>query len=58
MGEVSFADAAALSEPANVWAAQTVWMRRIAATVTTELVERWSDPGRLTNLAVTPSATT
>jgi glyoxylase-like metal-dependent hydrolase (beta-lactamase superfamily II) len=43
MGEVSFADAAALAEPANAWAAQTVWMRRIAEAVTAELVERWSD---------------
>jgi hypothetical protein len=43
IGEVSFADAAALGEPANAWAAQTVWMRRIAEAVTTELVERWSD---------------
>jgi hypothetical protein len=43
MGGVSFADAAALAEPANAWAAQTVWMRRIAEAVTAELVERWSD---------------
>jgi len=43
LGEASFADAAALAEPANVWAAQTVWMRRIGGAVTAELVERWSD---------------
>jgi glyoxylase-like metal-dependent hydrolase (beta-lactamase superfamily II) len=43
MGEVSFTDAAALAEPANAWAAQMAWMRRIAAVVTAELVERWSD---------------
>jgi hypothetical protein len=42
-GEVSFTDAAALAEPANAWAAQMAWMRRIAAVVTAELVERWSD---------------
>ncbi len=42
MGEVSFADAAALAEPANAWAAQIVWIRRISEAVTAELTERWS----------------
>jgi hypothetical protein len=43
MGKISLADAAALAEPANVWAAQTVWIRRVADAVTAELVDRWSD---------------
>ncbi len=43
MGEVPFAEAAALAELVNVWAAQTVWIGRVAERVTAELVERWRD---------------
>ena len=43
MGNVSFADAMAEAEPANAWAAQAVYMQRIGAAVTAELVDRWSD---------------
>lgn len=32
---------AALAEPANFWAAQTVWLDRIAQSVTSELIDRW-----------------
>ena len=43
MGTVSYADAMAEAEPANAWAAQAVYMQRIGAAVTDELVDRWSD---------------
>jgi hypothetical protein len=43
MGSISYADAAAGIEPANAWAAVTVWFDRIAGAVTTELAERWGD---------------
>jgi glyoxylase-like metal-dependent hydrolase (beta-lactamase superfamily II) len=43
MGEVSYMDAMAAAEPANAWAAQTVYFQRIAAAATEELVQRWSD---------------
>ena len=43
MGTVSYADAMAEAEPANAWAAQAVYMQRIGAAVTAELVDRWSD---------------
>jgi glyoxylase-like metal-dependent hydrolase (beta-lactamase superfamily II) len=43
MGEVSYAEAMAAAEPANAWAAQTVYFQRIASAVTAELVKRWSD---------------
>jgi hypothetical protein len=42
MSEISFNDIdAALAEPANVWAAQKVWIDKIAQSVTSELVNRW-----------------
>lgn len=43
MGAISYVDAMAEAEPANAWAAQTVWFQRIATAVTAELVSRWSD---------------
>ena len=42
MSDFSFAEAAAsLAEPANVWAAQKVWIDEIAQSVTAELIGRW-----------------
>jgi glyoxylase-like metal-dependent hydrolase (beta-lactamase superfamily II) len=41
MGDVSFTSAAAEVEPANSWAAQTVWINRVARAVTEELIDRW-----------------
>ena len=42
MGEISFSDIdAALAEPANVWAAQKVWIDKVAQSVTSELIDRW-----------------
>jgi glyoxylase-like metal-dependent hydrolase (beta-lactamase superfamily II) len=32
---------ASLAEPANFWAATTVWLDRIAQSVTSELIDRW-----------------
>jgi glyoxylase-like metal-dependent hydrolase (beta-lactamase superfamily II) len=43
MGEVAYGDAMAAAEPANAWAAQTVWFQLISSAVTKELIERWSD---------------
>ena len=40
MGKVPFAPAA---EPANAWAAQTVWFDQVATQVTKELVAKWKD---------------
>ncbi|MER7693330.1 MBL fold metallo-hydrolase [Streptomyces sp. NPDC097610] len=41
MGAISFAEAAAQAEPENVWAAQKVWIDRVARATQAELVERW-----------------
>lgn len=63
-GSISYADAAAGIEPANAWAAVTVWFDRIAGAVTTELTERWGDkiaavdtftPATVEALVVSPS---
>ena len=43
MGQVSYMDAMAEAEPANAWAAQTVYFERIGAAVTVELIERWGE---------------
>lgn len=42
MGDISFAEAqAALAEPTNIWAAQKVWIDKVAQAVTSELIDRW-----------------
>ncbi len=41
-GDISFAEVtAALAEPANLWAAQKVWIDKVAQSVTSELIDRW-----------------
>ncbi|WP_405594316.1 MBL fold metallo-hydrolase [Streptomyces sp. NBC_01092] len=41
MGSIPFSDAAAQVEPENAWAAQKVWIDRVAKATQSELVERW-----------------
>ncbi|MFA7754386.1 MBL fold metallo-hydrolase [Streptomyces sp. NRRL B-2790] len=41
MGDISFTEAASEVEAANVWAAQKVWIDRVARATQAELVERW-----------------
>ncbi|MFG2123568.1 MBL fold metallo-hydrolase [Streptomyces sp. NPDC048710] len=41
MGAISFTEAASEVEAANAWAAQKVWIDRVAKATQAELVERW-----------------